>query len=97
MKAIKESIQQNDGMPTVLKEKLSEAQVLLTRFPIELQNRGDYLQTNVNYRLEYENLREKFFEWARNAGEKLKTTESGINFDNAQMDLEDHVVSVTRA
>lgn len=96
MKTIKENIQSNQAISSVVKEKLSEAQVLLTRLPNELQNRGDYLQTNLNYRVEYENLREKFFEWAHNAGEKLGASENGINFDTVNSDLEDHMVIILK-
>ena len=93
MKTIRETIQGSDAASSAVKEKLSEAQVLQTRLPIELQNRADYLQTNLNYRVEYENLREKFFEWIHLAGEKLGVNEKEINLDTVQSDLEDHIVS----
>lgn len=92
MKIVKDDIQGNVATSSVVKEKLSEAQVLLTRLPNELQNRADYLQTNLNYRIEYGSLREKFFEWAHNAGEKLSSNENGINIDTVHSDLEDHMV-----
>lgn len=92
MKSIKDNVQQNEIISGVLKEKLSEAQVLLTKLPVELQNRYDYLQTNMNYRQEYENLREKFFEWTRQTSDKLNVTDDGINFDSVDADLDDHIV-----
>lgn len=92
MKLIKDSIPTTEGVSGILKEKLSEVQVLLTKLPMELKNRYDYLQTHLCYREEYENLREKFFDWNQEASEKVNVTEYGINFDHVDTDLEDHKV-----
>lgn len=92
MKLIKDSIPTTEGVSGGLKEKLSEVQVLLTKLPMELKNRYDYLQTHLSYREEYANLREKFFDWSQEASEKVNVAEHGINFDHVDTDLEDHKV-----
>lgn len=87
-------MQDCEGIPCSIKERLSEAQVLLSRIPVELQSRGQYLESNVAYREEYESLHEKFFDWTREGGEKLNQIDGGINLENAKADLEDHKVSL---
>ena len=89
IKSIKENLQQVEGISGVLKEKLSEGQVLLTRIPLELQNRHDYLQTNVNLRRDYENMLEKFFEWIHQAEKVLEVSGEGVDFDHIYAELDD--------
>lgn len=96
LKSIKESMQLLESTSGVMKEKLSEAQVLLTRVPVELQNRYDYLQTNMNHRLEYEHLLEKFFEWTRQSENIVELSEEGYDFDRINAELEDLNVSILR-
>ena len=94
IKSIKENIQQVEGISGVLKEKLSEAQVLFTRVPIELQSRYDYLRMNLNYRYEFENLLEKFYEWISQSEKILNIAEEGFDFDHIATELEDLTVSI---
>lgn len=82
-------MQDCEGIPCTIKERLSEAQVLLSRIPAELQSRDQYLNSNVAYREEYESLREKFFDWTREGDEKLGQIDEKINIENAKADLEE--------
>lgn len=86
---MKENMQDCEGIPCAIKERLSEAQVLLSRIPAELQSREQYLNSNIAYREEYESLCEKFFDWTREGGEKLGQIEGKINIENAKADLEE--------
>lgn len=56
-------------------ECLSEANSFLNTIPKELQDRQNYLNINKDYRLEYEELKEKFVLWINEAKQKLKSAE----------------------
>lgn len=60
-------------------ECLSEASSFLNTIPKELQDRENYLNTNKEFRLEYEQLKEKFTSWSNEAKQKLKSADENKN------------------
>lgn len=70
-------------------ECLSEASLFLNTIPKELQDRQNYLNINKDYRLEYEELKEKFILWIDEAKLKIKTAESDkTDYKNIVSNLE---------
>lgn len=92
IKEIKEELRRIESLSGPAKEKVSEGNVLISKLPSELQNRKEYLEAHIDYRIEYENLRTQFFNWSHDAGSKLKLDESGIDFENIYACLDDHKV-----
>lgn len=74
------SIAQNENIEdsTVL-ESLSEASSFMNTIPKELQDRQNYLNMNKDYRLEYDQLKDQFASWIKEAKRKLKSAEEDKN------------------
>lgn len=89
---LKESVNHEDGMPGSLKEMLSEAISLLTSLPTEMEERGSYLQSNLQMRLEYMSLTDKLHRWVKEAEIRLQSDKDGLDFENILNDLEEHKV-----
>lgn len=70
-------------------ECLSEASSFLNTIPKELQERKNYLNTNKDYRHEYEQLKEQFTAWINEAKQKLKSIEEDKNnYKNIVLNLD---------
>lgn len=70
------SVAQNKNIEdSTMLECLSEASSFLNTIPKELQDREDYLNTNIKYRQEYEQLKDKFISWTNEAKLKIKSAE----------------------
>ena len=89
---LKESVRHEDGMPGSLKEMLSEAVSLLSSMPRELEERGKYLESNLQMRLDYAALAEKLHNWVKEAEIRLQSDKDGLDFENILSDLEEHKV-----
>lgn len=92
IRKLKESVRHEEGMPGSLKEMLSEATSLLTSLPREMEERGNYLESNMQMRLDYASLTDKLNSWAREAEIRLESNKEGLDFENILSDLEEHKV-----
>ncbi|XP_068085330.1 muscle-specific protein 300 kDa [Anabrus simplex] len=92
VRAVQESVRHEDGMPSSLMEQLSEANSLLSTLPRELEERGKYLETNRQLRLEYAGLKDRLHTWVRDAEQRLKADSQGVDFQNIIRDLEEHKI-----
>lgn len=78
-------------------ECLSEASSFLNIIPKELQDRQNYLNMNMDYRLEYEQIKKQFTSWIEEAKQKLKFAEDDkTNFKNLVTNLEHLKVRVPK-
>ncbi|XP_018395829.1 PREDICTED: nesprin-1 isoform X2 [Cyphomyrmex costatus] len=89
---LKESLRHEEGMPGSLKEMLSEAVSLLTSLPREMEERGNYFESNMQMRLDYAALTDKLHSWAREAEIRLESDKEGLDFENILSDLEEHKI-----
>ncbi|XP_071567068.1 muscle-specific protein 300 kDa isoform X8 [Temnothorax nylanderi] len=89
---LKESLRHEEGMPGSLKEMLSEAVSLLTSLPREMEERGNYFESNMQMRLDYAALTDKLHSWAREAEIRLESNKEGLDFENILSDLEEHKI-----
>lgn len=92
IKLLKESVKHEEAMPGSLKEMLSEGVSLLSSLPREMEERGNYLDINLQMRLEYNLLTDKFHSWVREAEIRLQNDKDGLDFVNIVSDLEEHKV-----
>lgn len=92
IRTLKESVKHEEGMPGSLKEMLSEGVSLLSSLPREMEERGNYLDINLQMRLEYGLLTDKFHSWVREAEIRLQSDKNGLDFENIVSDLEEHKV-----
>ncbi|XP_018338972.1 PREDICTED: nesprin-1 isoform X6 [Trachymyrmex septentrionalis] len=89
---LKESLRHEEGMPGSLKEMLSEAVSLLTSLPREMEERGNYFESNMQMRLDYAALTDKLHSWTREAEIRLESNKEGLDFENIFSDLEEHKI-----
>lgn len=92
IREVQEATKHDDGMPGSLLEQLSEANSLLTSLPRELEEREKYLTTNKSLRENYAAVKQKLFDWVKEAEIRLQTQKQGIDFENILTDLEEHKV-----
>lgn len=93
IREIKESVRHEEGMPGSLKEMLSEAVSLLSSLPREIDDRGTYLENNLQMRFDYNLLSDKLHSWVREADIRLASDKDGLDFENILSDLEEHKVT----
>jgi hypothetical protein len=96
VRAVQESVRHEEGMPGSLMEQLSEANSLLTTLPQELEERGKYLETNQQLRLDYAALKENLYAWVKEADAKLQGGKLGVDFESVLRELEEHKVSIQK-
>ncbi|XP_029680499.1 nesprin-1 isoform X2 [Formica exsecta] len=89
---LKQSVRHEEGMPGSLKEMLSEAMSLVTSLPREMEERGNYLENNMQMRLDYAVLTDKLHNWVREAEIRLESNKEGLDFENIFNDLEEHKI-----
>lgn len=92
LKKIQESVKHDDTLPGSLQEQLSEANSLINSLPRELQEQSKYLEDNKKFREEYKNLREKLYDWVKEAEIRLGVHKDGVDFENIFTDLEEHKI-----
>nr|XP_050869210.1 muscle-specific protein 300 kDa [Vespula vulgaris] len=92
IRTLKDSVRHEEGMPGSLKEMLSEAMSLLTSLPREMQERGNYIESNLQMRLNYGQLAEKLHHWVKEAKIRLESDKDGLDFENILSDLEEHKI-----
>ena len=79
-------------LPAQIRGTLSSAAALINSLPTELEDRRQYLERNKEFRLQYDSFVERLNSWVEEAQVKLRTFESGIDFENLEKDLEEHKV-----
>jgi nesprin-1 len=87
---ITDIIKNDDGVPGSLLEMVSEGNSLKTSLPEELANREKYLQDNKKNRQQYLQLVEKLNIWVNEANIRLDMGKNGTDFENIEVDLEEH-------
>lgn len=90
VRRVKENVLKEGSMSGMVENVLNLANALLHSMPIELKERKQYLEQNRNHRLEYDSLVERLHSWVEEAQQKLRSTESGVDFMSVQKDLEEH-------
>ncbi|XP_043492348.1 nesprin-1 [Polistes fuscatus] len=92
IRKLKDSVRHEEGMPGSLKEMLSEAMSLLTSLPREMEERGNYIENNLQLRLNYAQLADKLHNWVKEAEIRLDSDKDGLDFENILSDLEEHKI-----
>lgn len=87
---IQERAKSETGLPYILQERLSEAKMILSTYPLELESRLKYLQDEKMLRLDYEDFVSKINDWINKARKRIVDIDC-VDFDNVQSDLEDHL------
>merc|ERR1719192_1315990 len=90
IKNINEAAKKEKEIPASVFEMLSTASALIQAMPRDLEERKEYLENNKNYRLQYDSLVERLNSWIEEAQIKLRPFDSGIDFENLQVDMEEH-------
>lgn len=90
IRTIHEKAKSETGLPYFLQERLSEAKMILSTFPLELDSRLKYLQDEKMLRLDYEDFVSKINDWIGKAHKRIVDIDC-VDFDNVQGDLEDHL------
>lgn len=90
IRKIQNTVKHDDSMPSSLLEQLSEANSLLTSLPRELEEREKYLESNKERREHYYALKQKLYDWVKEAEIRLNTNKEGVDFENILTDLEEH-------
>ena len=91
IKVINEQARKESDLPPRIFEMLSTASALIQEMPRELTERGAYLETQKNFRLQYDSLVERLNNWVEEAQIKLRPSgDAGYDFENMSDDLEEH-------
>ena len=78
------------GLPYILQERLSEAKMVTTTFPYELESRKKYLKDAKMLRLDYEEFNTRINTWVSQARKRLHGN-SGFDFETVRSELEEHL------
>lgn len=92
VRGVMDAARPEDALPGPLRERLSEASMLLNTLPGELAERAAYLQSNATLRREHQALKDKLHAWVREARTRLDRDANGVDFRNVVSDLEMHKV-----
>jgi nesprin-1 len=91
IKLINDQARKEVDLPPRIFEMLSTASALSQELPRELAERAAYLETQKNYRLQYDSLVERLNNWVEEAQVKLRPSgDSGYDFDNLAENLDEH-------
>lgn len=90
IRKVQQASKNDDGMPGSLLEQLSEANSLLSSLPRELEEREKYLELNKERREQYAALKQKLYDWVKEAEIRLSNNKEGVDFENVLTDLEEH-------
>ena len=91
IKVISEQTRRETDLPPRIFEMLSTASALTQEMPRDLAERAAYLETQKNYRLQYDSLVERLNNWVEEAQVKLRPSgDTGCDFENLAVNLEEH-------
>lgn len=88
------AVPHDSAVPSTLQERMSEAAFLRDSLPIELASRGAYLEEQLVLRSQYESCVCRLNGWLGESKLRLRPPSNGVDFDNVESDLREHVVSV---
>lgn len=92
VRKVQETTKHDDSMPSSLQEQIQEANSLLTILPRELEERKKYLDNNKALRENYMALKQKLYDWVKEAEIRLQCNKDGIDYQNILSDLEEHKI-----
>ncbi|XP_052120036.1 muscle-specific protein 300 kDa isoform X1 [Frankliniella occidentalis] len=92
VRSVMDAARPEDSLPGSLRERLSEASLLLNTLLNELAERAAYLQSNATLRREHQALKDKLHAWVKEARGRLDRDAHGVDFRNVVSDLEMHKV-----
>ena len=90
IKDINEVAKKENEIPASVFEMLSSASAMIQTMPRELEERKQYFENQKNFRLQYDSLVERLNNWIEEAQIKLRPIDSGVDFDNLEIHLEEH-------
>ena len=91
IKVINDQARKEEELPPRIFEMLSTASALCQELPRDLADRHTYLDTQKNYRLQYDSLVERLNNWVEEAQVKLRPSgDAGFDFENLSVNLEEH-------
>jgi nesprin-1 len=90
LNSILDGLKEDEALPPSLTEKVNEARLLNRIFPEELSLRFRYLEKNRALREQLNLSFQHLMKWVEEAESRLKSPESGIDFESIPRDLEDH-------
>ena len=91
IKLVNDQARKEADLPPRIFEMLSSASALIQEMPRELSERSTYLDTQKNYRLQYDSLVERLNNWVEEAQLKLRPDgDSGYDFENLADNLDEH-------
>lgn len=82
-------VKRESGIPYILQERISEANMVLSTYPLELDSRLKYLTNAKMLREDYEDFSSKIGDWNEKAKSRLEISKQ-VNYDSISSDLEDH-------
>ena len=77
------------GIPYILQERISEANMIVSTYPLELESRLKYLNDAKMLRVDYEEFSTKIKDWVDTAKQRLENKKCG-DFDDLSAELNDH-------
>ncbi|KAA0201773.1 hypothetical protein HAZT_HAZT011047 [Hyalella azteca] len=89
VKEVLTAAKKESGLPHILQERIAEANMVLSTYPLELKSRLKYLTDAKMLRIDYEDFSTRIAEWVSNAKSRLQTHD-GVDFENLSSELEDH-------
>lgn len=90
IRSIQERAKSESGLPYILQERLSEANMILATFPLELESRLKYLKDAKMLRLDYDDFTSKINDWISEAEKRIVDVD-GVDYENVRSELEDHL------
>lgn len=89
IKEIIEKSKKETGLPYMLVERISEAKLVLSTYPLELESRLKYLKDAKMLREDYKEFSSKIKRWISNA--QKTDTEENVDYENIRSELEEHL------
>ena len=77
------------GIPYILQERISEANMIISTYPLELESRLKYLKDAKALREDYEEFSSKINDWVAEAKTRLKR-EVLVDYESVLTELDDH-------
>ncbi|KAF2357498.1 Spectrin repeat [Trinorchestia longiramus] len=91
VKSILAMAKKETGLPYILQERISEANMVLSTYPLELDSRLKYLNDAKMLRVDYEEFSTKISDWVTNAKSRLESGDA-TDFESLSSELDDHYV-----
>ena len=89
VKKVIDKAKYESGLPYILQERISEANMVVSTYPLELDSRLKYLTDAKMLREDYQEFSTKISDWINDAKSRL-SEKDGVDYENIATDLEDH-------